>query len=358
MSIAIHNPLEQNFTCQSSGNCCRRPWKVKVASDVAEGIRTTDTFAQLKRRGFMPLPVVDGEIRVGREEKGACLFHRDDLCAIHGEKGALSKPVVCRLFPFSLVNTPEGYYLSLSFSCPSVVGEIGAPVSEQLAEIEEAIGGSTYYAKEAMSAESHVALTAGTPVSWGQYKLLEKSLFESFDGSAPIKSLLKLTSSLAGYVQSGCRGPWDPEHIPPRVVQAAAERFPLFLAYTIGVLETAATGEDPESYMGRLLEGEPVDSQLLGKPLPELEMLGPADREMEALTERYFANQLLGKQLISSGSLLSRLLTLSVVFAVLYFYLREKPDPPWAFALVESCVMSHSEKLQPIFEQYEAVLTS
>jgi hypothetical protein len=55
---------------------------------------------------------------------------------------------------------------------------------------------------------------------------------------------------------------------------------------------------------------------------------------------------------------------LAVLFAVLLFYLRERrgPDVPtsqdlaWAFGLMETRFMSHTEFFQPVFAQYEWLL--
>ena len=64
---------------------------------------------------------MDDEFELARADDGSCYFLKDGLCGIHAEQGLTAKPSVCQLYPLSLVATPDGYYVSLAFTCPAVI---------------------------------------------------------------------------------------------------------------------------------------------------------------------------------------------------------------------------------------------
>jgi Fe-S-cluster containining protein len=363
--ISILNPIPQNFSCHSCGKCCVTPWKVKVDPEKVAPIRETETFRSLQRSGFVPLVVVeDGETRVGRRENHSCLFMSDGGCSIHRERGGFAKPTVCQLYPFALVNSPDGYYLSLSFSCPSVLRGEGRPLSEQIDAVKRTISESSYYSSEAMAANSHVALTQSCAMEWSEYLRVEEALVSCIGTENTMKDLLKAAASLVQYAQRQERGIWEPASFETATLQALAEKHPLFAAYTVAALERGEPEEEREILWEQLLAGERVESTLVGGCLPEFDLLGPDDSETENLVGRFVLNQILGKHLISSAPLLSRLLMLASSLSVLFFYHQaslQNPDPvrtphghlAWAFDLIETRLLGHTERLTPIFLEFE-----
>jgi Fe-S-cluster containining protein len=74
-------------------------------------------------------------VRVGRgwalnkTPDGACVFlDEDNRCMIHAKHGEDTKPLACRIFPFSVRPVTGGWQASLRFDCPSVTSSQGRPI--------------------------------------------------------------------------------------------------------------------------------------------------------------------------------------------------------------------------------------
>jgi hypothetical protein len=145
--------------------------------------------------------------------------------------------------------------------------------------------------------------------------------------------------------------------------------FPFYFAYTVASLENSNSPQSLENFCGGLLEGKALPSNLLSDQiLPDLQLYRPIDDTTKTLIDRYIHNLVLGKQLISGGPLVARLLMLSVSLAVLLFYLQARTnggsiapvhdDHVWCFHLVETCIFSHSEVLVSLFAHFESELAS
>lgn len=313
-------------------------------------IEKSETFARLTKEGFVPLHVVDSEARVGRQPNGVCGFRRDDRCSIHSEMGQFAKPVVCQLYPFNAVNTPDGYYLSLSFSCPTVLDNSGTGLQEQIPELSRALGESSYFANEAMEGDTQVPLFGQESVNWGRYLELEEQLWVGIKGEDPMKELLKAATSVLGF------GEFKMENF-----GAVATEFPFFTAYSIATLEYPKDAVGRERLCIALQEEEQPHSQLLGRKLPVFMPQAPEHERTKKLFFRYMENQIKGKQLISEGTLFSRLLMLAVCCTAALYYLNartqgkqpSKEDLAWVFNLVETAISGHSEIFHDLFRQYE-----
>lgn len=351
------NPIEQNFSCNSCGLCCKTPWKIKVAGERAAGIRTTRVCRELEAKNFVPLPVVNGEFVVGRDQFGACRFLQSELCSIHAEAGAASKPTVCQLYPYSLVKTPDGHFVSLSFSCPSVLKGEGASVESQLGSIEETMRNSSYYDLTPMSQDTHVPLTMDREISWEEYKELEALLLEELDPAQPMKSLLRLAALVFD---------WKAEHgdLKPETFQQIVHHFPLTTACAVATLENLREKSEREAFADSLLDGERLYSHRIEAELPEFELLNPKNEEEIELVRRFLHNQILGKQLIAKGTVVSGLLRLAVALAIVFYYLkaRESVEPfphgdlTWCFRLVETTFVGHSDEMEQLFQAFEIMI--
>lgn len=363
----ITNPIEQNFSCNSCGKCCSRAWKVKVAKDKLPELESTQAYARIKKAGFQPLRLVNEEFQVGRQGDGACRFLRDKGCDIHREKGLAAKPVVCQLYPFSLINSPDGYFASLSFSCPTVLEGTGRPVAQHLPELEQAMTDSSYFPPLVIPKDRGVALTQEREISWTEYLALEQQLLEVLDSDDPIRALLRAAVSLTIQSQQTEGFQWNKDELSLPLLQEAAMRFPLFASYTVASLETYGREHERETLSRVLLEDDLIPSQLLGYDLPTFEVQDVPNDTTRNLVHRYIKNLILGKQLISVAPLVSRLLMLAVALAVLFYYLEVKierrsgrefhmEDLAWCFSLIETSLMSHSESLVDVFKQYESLL--
>ena len=360
------NPLRQNFFCDNCGGCCSN-WKVKVDPEKIPELEATDAYRAVKARGYVPLRVVNGDTATTMRPDGFCAFHDGGGCSIHREKGMEAKPTVCQMFPFSLVNSPDGYYLSLSFSCPSVLKGTGQPVSEQVDSLQKAVSASSFFANGPMDSESHVALTSKQAISWQQYLTVEQGLMANLDPNNPTLSLLDAVLMLAEHPTD--RIDWSQVRPSSELKERTSRLFPFYFAYTLASLENSNSPEGLERYCGGLLEGEALSSNLLpGQDLPEFQLYQPTNDTTKDLIERYIQNLVLGKQLLSGGPFVSRLLMLSVSVAVLLFYLQARTnggsraplhdDHVWCFHLVETCILSHTEVLTSLFAHFESELSS
>ena len=364
--LQIVNPLRQNFSCDNCGFCCSN-WKVKVDPEKIPELEATDAYRAVKARGYVPLRVVNGDTATTMRPDVFCAFHDGGGCSIHREKGMEAKPTVCQMFPFSLVNSQDGYYLSLSFSCPSVLKGTGQPVSEQVDSLQKAVSASSFFANGPMDSESHVALTSKQAISWQQYLTVEQGLMANLDPNNPTLSLLDAVLMLAEHPTD--RIDWSQVRPSSELKERTSRLFPFYFAYTLASLENSNSPEGLERYCGGLLEGEALSSNLLpGQDLPEFQLYQPTNDTTKDLIERYIQNLVLGKQLLSGGPFVSRLLMLSVSVAVLLFYLQARTnggsraplhdDHVWCFHLVETCILSHTEVLTSLFAHFESELSS
>lgn len=360
----IVNPLQQNFSCDNCGFCCSN-WKVKVDPEKIPELEATDAYRAVKASGYVPLRVLDEDTATTMRPDGFCAFHDGGGCSIHREKGMEAKPTVCQMFPFSLVNSPDGYYLSLSFSCPSVLKGTGQPVSQQVDSLQKAVSASSFFVNGPMDSESHVALTSKRAISWPQYLTVEQGLLANLDRTNPTLSLLDAALLLIEHATD--RIDWSQVRPSSELKVQTSRLFPFYFAYTVASLENSDSPESLESYCGDLLEGKALPSNLLsGQPLPEFQLYKPVDDTTQTLIERYVQNLVLGKQLLSGGPFVSRLLMLSVSVAVLLFYLQARTnggsrapvhdDHVWCFHLVETCILSHTEVLASLFAHFESEL--
>lgn len=138
--MALRFDAEQRFTCRSCARCCTR-WEIVVAADEVERYRKAQaerwfrgTAEAAEGTGDDPFePVRGGAWRIRRRPDGACGFlSRENRCRIHEELGEERKPLTCRLFPFRFHASDAPPVLALSFSCPTVAANEGAPVTSQL----------------------------------------------------------------------------------------------------------------------------------------------------------------------------------------------------------------------------------
>ena len=168
------------FTCELSGACCRQDWLIGV-DDVARARLEAVDWTRLSPPlppgpKLRPLPfVLPGGERAtfARRDDGACAFLETDArCGIQTRLGAPAKPQVCREFPYSFVDTPDGVAVGVSFACTAVRAHRGRPLAEQQAEIREVLVGSTRVRR----LPDPLVLYASVDITWAQYRPIEAAL--------------------------------------------------------------------------------------------------------------------------------------------------------------------------------------
>jgi Fe-S-cluster containining protein len=173
-------PDDVVFTCQQSGACCRNDWLIGVEDSARARLEAVD-WTRLSPPlppgpKFRPLPfaLAGGErATFARRPDGACVFlEPDERCGIHTRLGARGKPQVCREFPYSFVDTPDGVAVGVSFACTAVRAHHGHSLSEQQAEIREVLAGSTRVRR----LPDPLALYSSVDITWTQYRPIEAAL--------------------------------------------------------------------------------------------------------------------------------------------------------------------------------------
>ncbi|MDG1894215.1 MAG: YkgJ family cysteine cluster protein [Fuerstiella sp.] len=134
----LHLPVIQNWSCHNCGGCCRehlieitdKEKRVieKQQWTAADGISIArPVIQQIGRNRY----------RLAHQDDGACVFLDDGgLCRIHAKFGESAKPLACRVYPYAVHPAgPNELAVSLRFSCPSVVQNLGPSVASQRAAI-------------------------------------------------------------------------------------------------------------------------------------------------------------------------------------------------------------------------------
>src|SRR5262245_6463957 len=132
----------QNWDCQGCSACCRQ-YHVSVSPEEMKRIEAQGWADEPDLRG-VPLFVRSGgwfsgsSYRLNHRSDGACVFlGPDNRCRIHARHGAAAKPLVCRIYPYSLVPAGDHWQLGLRFACPSAAADQGRPLADHLSEARE-----------------------------------------------------------------------------------------------------------------------------------------------------------------------------------------------------------------------------
>lgn len=140
--LPLQLPTIQNWSCHNCSGCCRQHL-IEITEE--ERQRILDQKWTTKD-GIPNAPVVvphrsslfGKSWRLAHGSDGGCVFLNDDgLCRIHAKFGEPAKPLACRIYPYALHPAGKKITVSLRFSCPSVVANLGKPVSENRSELKQ-----------------------------------------------------------------------------------------------------------------------------------------------------------------------------------------------------------------------------
>ena len=276
----------------------------------------------LEKEGFIPLQVIgEGEYSLSHREDGVCHFYQDDLCELHRSHGISHKPVVCQLYPYTLVSTPHGHFVSLLYSCPAVVSGTGAGEAEQreaLTQLFKLGGGNV---PQIDASKPHIMVTSQTTISWLEYLELEQQFIRLVDGSDPVGSLL-------------------------------------------GMVELLIPDVDKSVLLTRLVEIARFVKTSLLTPRREFRILKPTTTIERDCIRRFLLHQIHGKLLIVGPTLVSQLLMYAVSMAVFVDVLAQKEARSQAsnfsfdhlydsFVLLEEQLLAQSSELEQEFMDWE-----
>lgn len=135
---SLQLPILQNWSCHNCSGCCREHL-IEITEEEKRRIENQGwDVGDFSVSGPLILPSGRGSYRLAHQDNGACVFLDDNgLCRIHGKFGEPAKPLACRVYPYAY--HPAGrkrIAVSLRFSCPSVVQNLGVPVAEQADELQ------------------------------------------------------------------------------------------------------------------------------------------------------------------------------------------------------------------------------
>ena len=131
-------PVIQNWGCHNCGGCCREHL---IEITAAEKQRIENQAWTAADGISMERPVIQqigrNRYRLAHQSDGACVFlDEGGLCRIHTKHGEPAKPLACRTYPYAVHPAgPRKLAVSLRFSCPSVVQNLGSSVDSQKAAI-------------------------------------------------------------------------------------------------------------------------------------------------------------------------------------------------------------------------------
>jgi Fe-S-cluster containining protein len=363
----IHLPALQNFNCTSCGKCCRTDWRIKVHDLEAKTIESLEIFKKVQREGFHPLTVVEDQLQLARRDNLDCFFLEEERCLIHQEGGPSAKPAPCRLFPFQLVGTPDGYYVSMSFSCPAVISGCGEPTDHSLEDLKLTVQESPHFFPPELDTSHLVTVATDVKLPWEAYLEYESSVLNDILNADNLTDCLLRVISVVADAVTGHREPdYDLNSTPSSDIleQNLQQLLPIITNITIASLEECESLERRQEVIGGLAGGVGYQSNLLGAYAPPRSKYQALDQVTISILKRYVHGLVWGKSLITGPSLLSRLLYLATCLEVFTYYLGAKKmlnsqlhfsqvEVEWCFDLLENQARHHQDILMPVFLEWE-----
>ena len=201
MKIPLELPTIQNWSCHSCGGCCRQH-AITITEEERQRIIAQNWTAADGIPASQPLFVKMGGLlsrtwyRLAHQPDGACVFLDDKgLCRIHGKFGEPAKPLACRIYPYAMHPAGPKITVSLRFSCPSVVRNLGRKVTDQKRDLQE-------YAQKIVP--EHFAnapapeISSRSPVDWPTFHQFNTALLRNFEGNSRVPSfVLQLIRNLS-----------------------------------------------------------------------------------------------------------------------------------------------------------------
>jgi Fe-S-cluster containining protein len=108
---------------------------------------------------------------------GKCQFlSEDNRCQLHTAAGQDVKPSMCRLFPFTFTETPDGAFSSLSFASSSVLYNQGELLCEQRPLVEDMWRLYNRLFTMIRPSWDHLQYIDGVPISWTDFRALDEEM--------------------------------------------------------------------------------------------------------------------------------------------------------------------------------------
>jgi|GEM_PF-1615213 len=169
---------ESSFTCSSCNRCCSDSHLLGPVTRVERDAILAGMAAlggedrSSDPSNFIPLPTGDGrDLYVLRTRDGFCAYlGKDGLCGVHKKLGVDLKPAVCRMFPYRVVRTPDGWDAGLSLTCPTVAAGRGG---DPMPEARDKLDSLPIFESLIHQAPPSLSLAEGVHAPWGEYRKWE-----------------------------------------------------------------------------------------------------------------------------------------------------------------------------------------
>ena len=228
--LKLELPTLQNWSCHNCAGCCRQhgifitdaeKQRIEGQDWSSTGLVSSDDSLFERSRNWHGKT----QWRLAQTEDGSCIFlDEKGLCRIHGKFGEAAKPLACRIYPYAFHPAGGKLAVSLRFSCPSVVSNLGTSLTKQRDEIQSlarAIAPSS--AADLPPPKVH----SQEELPWPDFKqLLDRFDATIADEEAPLLTRLLRSLSWIGIIEqakfAAIRGPRLTELL-DLIVQATAE---------------------------------------------------------------------------------------------------------------------------------------
>lgn len=159
-----------NYECGNCGHCCLG-WPVPLTE---EDYKRIISLAEEASIAVPNTQLADHQPpftrMLGKGPDGRCQYLTDDnLCQIHLLAGPDAKPTICRQFPYSFTETPNGVYATVSFVSQAVLMNHGRPLSDQNELLQARRQLSKEWQGELSLDWSGLQYIDGFPMTWNEY---------------------------------------------------------------------------------------------------------------------------------------------------------------------------------------------
>lgn len=337
----VYHFLEgQNYDCVQCGKACLSDWHISVDPTTRRNLSGStlelrviqDYGAAWQEGGASDDPhAIIGESFVAQKANGECVFLQPDLlCGIHAERGYAAKPVVCRMYPFEPVPTPDGMFVSVSFRCTAVQQNHGRPLKDHQEDIVDLLKLVRLHTSGFEPKEVYAQVS----MDWDGYKALERFVMAQLDSTDPQQAVGQAIWALceeiavAGASPRLLDGPimeaallrQQPGRLESDSMVSASTQFVLLT--TLAFLEVQPA--ERRALVETISSGRPFqlprwgwDGTLDQLQATQQQLVGSA---FESEIRRYLRSLLFGKQLLQGGPLLSGLSALYLLPQVVRLY--------------------------------------
>ncbi len=167
--FSLELPTIQNWSCHACGDCCRQHG-IFVSDEDKARIEQQEWTAADGIPNEQPIFVKEGGLlgkswyRLAQQSDGACVFLDEaGLCRVHAKYGEAAKPLACRIYPYAFHPAGSKVAVSVRFSCPSVVQNLGRAVTESRKVIR---GYANQVVPENVRDAQPPELSPGTRLAW------------------------------------------------------------------------------------------------------------------------------------------------------------------------------------------------